>query len=66
MTSELLSRIPADFGLGNENHVRFVREQSSDPRSQERVVVDGQKPNLRLAHVHRLGSFCIAKPLAGG
>jgi hypothetical protein len=48
MTSELPNRIPADFGLGNEHRVRFVRDQSSDPRSQERVVVDGQNPNLRL------------------
>jgi hypothetical protein len=42
MTAELLDRVSAVFGLGNEDHVRLVRDQSSDPRSEERVVVDGQ------------------------
>ena len=60
MTSEFLNRIQAVFGLGHEDHVRFVRDQSGDPRSQERVVVDGQNPNLRLAHVRRTGRFCTS------
>jgi hypothetical protein len=40
MARELVNRVPAVFGLGHEDHVGFVRDQSGDPRSQERVVVD--------------------------
>jgi hypothetical protein len=54
MTTELLNRVAAVFRLGHQDHVRFVRDQSGEPRSQERVVVDGQNPNLALGHVHRL------------
>jgi hypothetical protein len=65
MTDELFDRVPAVFGLGDENHVWFIQDQGRDPGAQQRVVVDGQNPNLVLAHAYsvpRLSARATPQP----
>ena len=46
MTPELFNGGAAVFGLGDEAHVWFIRDQPCDPGAEQGVIVDGEDPDL--------------------
>jgi hypothetical protein len=46
MAVEELDGEAAVFGFGDEPHIGFIRDEACDPSAEQRVIVDGEDPDV--------------------